>query len=1244
MKSPIAFLFKKTCGFLYIFYEIYKESVFILTCFLKNVKIRYKNKNLYGEIIMSKIKKLFMLALCLAIIGSVFCVAVMAEGEPTKVLCTKGSSSDYEGLDFEYNANVGDPGANMADAELENGMGGRHGIISSAKSGGNGYIHFWNTKGTHMSTTPSFFGIKGGYFNNDAWSAAHYDFVTADFDICADSYIDENGNFTDENTGKLSYPTGAYMEFYARGNYSNQSGTVGASGNNRIYFYEDANGVWYLVYGTPSSYATPDNPDAWKDVIPYYELPRTAGEWTHLTFVFDISNDEILDDSGELLGWTFSQSDFYVYVNGNLFLTREDVINPKADTGTTVFPVGKRPYSNFAFDSIRFSLTLDTKKDVSLGIDNTACHYYEKGYTGGLDKVVADPAKTLAEADTAIAGRYVLPYPNKPIANIGDVDYYIEGNAFEALEENSKLELQKDMVATCNVKFPFTVDTNGYKFNHTTVEYDRQEIGEMIYFTKTTDPLVIIFDGSETGDATNGYFYDDSSIVSVGGVPKFPKEIQKYQYALDDGVQTDVVMEYHYDKTLDKMLKFIGWSTEKGATEPMETLPTITQEDVYYGVYFIYPVYEIVDCAYFVEIDGQRWGYLNYESLSAHTSISGAKIIFNERYDTHLSIENNLTLVTGDSVVTYYSETQIASFSDGVYTFRDVTASDYVELKWLDYADGVIETWNVIPGNTFDVYDIDAELDEFYYDAEISVDKVYQFIGWAETKGQSTAMKKIFTVPLDSQGLSLYPARNEFDCRFYTVLNGVKTGYHTDDSFYSAFTVDGIEIILATDYPELLYIENNIKIVTNGHPIQYYSAKKIADVEDGVYTFRDVTDDDYVDVVWLDYAGGEVIRLENQIPGNTINIPNIDNKIPGNVMSGGNNYYTTYANWYPTHVVTAGENRVSPNNLAEASPEINIQGIKYNFSALSYFKLNLYLPIPVTNDIEFLNAGAVKVSIGGAEYWMLPNMATINADTIDELTVQIRIKIQGEEQVQDVTVSLPEYFNAVLEKEDVTAAEKNLILAAINYCNEAYKLCNDNESHPDYDAIVSANRDFFDAVNAEIDGISATSIPAAVKKYITGITLYFETGDFRPTYAFVVKSQTSDGYVPGPGMLPDNTGLADGEFGIVVTINGVTYGTKRIEIAEGEYILVVDETTATETIPAFSMNDKFKFTVSYSQAGQIKTPILVKNKTYDLASYILGVGDGNDSLGRALYALASAADAYNTEAGKSDDVMIIEND
>ena len=1187
---------------------------------------------------MSTFKKMLVLLLTATLLVGTLCVVASADDAPTKVQYAD-RSTDYEGAQFDYNANngTGDP----KNALVENGMGSRGGHLTSETNGGNTYLRFWNEKGEKYASpnaTTAYFGLTGK-FNQQAWSATYFDYITTDFDICAEHYVDSNGDKSDNGT--LSYAPNMYIEYKARGQVGTTSSYPGAS--IRFYFRVDEDGDWCLTY-TPAKVGNTQPPMQW------YKLAKNAGEWNHFTFLLDIDNTPIYNDYGLVEGWMLSKSDLYIYIDGNLAFVVNDCVEERCNTELTQY-TETATYTRFGFDQVRFNFPLGnidkdndkgiSTQDVGIGIDNVDTNYYQNGYTGGLDEVVADPTKSICDAyDSALSGNYQMPYPNKPICEVDGVGYFFEASATKALKVNSNIDIYKDFTRKYYVSFPFTVKTNGYSFDFTTTSYEKQEVDGYYYFLKCTDPVQIIFDGDPENTEIRGFLYDDTSVSVVGGIPRYPKELPIYHYVEEEGL----------------LYKFIGWTNEKGGKEALDVLPTLTIEDVYYGVYYLYPVYEKVECAYFVTVNGVKTGYLSYDSLSEHLKIDGAVIDFAlayERADEILSVENNVTINAGDNTIRYYSTSKIADVTDGTYVFRDVLDSEFINFNWCFYDGTVLATVKEIPGNTIaDVTVYNKNVAEYYYDRVTDTRTVFEFMGeWTAENHSGVAVPHIYTIPRSAlENHNVYPVYEKLSSKYFTLIDGVETGYHTFDEFTEYLTVDGAKITLNDDYGSFIYVENAITLDVGSYAVEYYSESMIAEVEGSVYTFRPVTDADYVTVNWVDLNGEIVFSKENQIPGNTIFTPDIDNKIPSNIdLSISNDVYRVYLDWERTVVVDKENNDNRPTNVEDAYLELYIVGLKYNLSALSYFKLNVYIPKPEDDNVVITYPDAVDCVIDGKDYVMFPNMATINADNINTITVEIPLKVNGEMQSQKLEISLPEYFKSVLSRDGASDVEKQLIASAVNYCNEAYKICSGATS-PEYDAIIAEYADFFDTVNSVIDAEeSQTGVNSTVQKYVNGITLYYTTDDFKPTFAFLVSNPAADDKesVPTPYMNYDGTTLVAGQYGIGVYNNDegflFEYGTKLVAVQVGDsiayYFVPVDE-NGENLMPVYSLNDVFKFRIRYND-GKLKSA--AANRKYSLATYIHSVEEaGQDaSLGRALYALAYAADNYNTALGKTDDTLII---
>ena len=538
-----------------------------------------------------------------------------------------------------------------------------------------------------------------------------------------------------------------------------------------------------------------------------------------------------------------------------------------------------------------------------------------------------------------------------------------------------------------------------------------------------------------------------------------------------------------------------------------------------------------------------------------------------------------------------------------------------------------------------------------------------EFLGWNTDPNATTALTTLPTITQDDVYYGtyyLFPIYREVACAYYTTKGEETVGYVDFEGFLEALATDGVTVTLnkpltGDELTGVLSIENNAKIDTKGYAFKYYSETKVADVDGTVYTFRDVTDADKVDVNWVD-LNGEVVYTEKHIVGNTITRPEIENQIEGNLSEAlSTSLYVVYMDW-DTSLTVAEENTIYPTNERDADIVINITEVKYNVSAFSYFDVNFYIPAPESNKVRVVNAGATDVTIGGQDYVMIPAITKVNANNISKVTATVDLQINGKKQSQSFEISLPEYFASILEQE-LPGAEDALILTAIHYCNEAYKLCNEGESYEAYDQIL-ARYEFYDEflpfLNEMVDESIAYDVEwqdsHGVSKFVSGATLYYSVDDFRPSIAFAVNTgvtHTGGIYSPTSGdhnQVGDNQFIIEG-YGIDKYDDDMAQTTEMLGC---ELVTVVNDDMTESHYLVFDGNfsnicnvtDIFVCTLQYKAPSQnAKEAGYI---CYNLGMYINSVEEagGDATLGRAIYALSLVADMYNDEAGKDDNIFI----
>ena len=1188
---------------------------------------------------MKKSMKLLCALLTAVLLVGIIGVSVFADDEPGRV----AYSAPRTNWSVSYNANEVVEQPSVPGIQIS--MTKTYGHLDSGKNGDNTYLKFWNEKDdTYVdgsgvaSTTNPWLGLQAGSYGSasNPWRLSEYDYVVVDFEFCSDQYMDpETREFVEPGTegAILAYPENATFTAYVRAhpNANNYFATQSRVAVKTTITLDPDTHEWYISPYTGGTKV---------------KLAQEAGVWNHFSLVIAVDRTPIYTGK-TLSGWKFSQTDAHLYLEGQHFASIENFVKTDVDTGATVTE-GDKTTSLFAFEQIRVEMpNVRNTQSFSLCFDNIDTSYYEAGYSGGLDKVIADKNMSLASADdTLLSGQYQRPYPMQPVATLDEVSYFYQEATYNYIKNDSGLEIFESFNTPCYVDSSFIVKSNGYDFPYTTDAYELQKVGDDLYFVRSTDPVRIIFDGDPHSNY-KGALYDDSLLLAAGAKPQYPGEIPPE-------------LEYSYHSEDGKIWEFIGWSTEKGASEASENI-VLTQEDVYYGCYYVYPVYAKLDPAYFVETkngdDTVRVGYHTYETLADSLKLEGVKIIFNGAFEssTVYSIENNVTVDTNGYVFLYSSKTKIAGLENGVYTFRDVKDEEKLTINWYAVGDdelkSPIATEIQIPGNTFNYKAYDSKIVKEAYSA--LEEKVARYTGWSivQNNGGEALTADLYTISLDTTSLNFYPMYDKLDCAYYVEINGVKTGYISYETIEDHTTIAGAKIFFATPYTELLYIEDNVTLVPGENNLIYYSDTKAADVVDGCYVFRAVKDTDYADVFWVDLTGKTVAK-EKSIIGNTIYTPKLTVKDPGNLSEADSTlFYKLYLAWEDSYTVLPLEfdgtnpNRYKPTSKDEGKAviEIDIQNIKYGFSALSDFRLNVYLPDPKNDAIKILEGGTSSVIIDGVDYVLIPDVATLSPAKTDEIIVTVNFSLNGKNEKWDVSVSLPEYFKAVLAKDGVTEAEKNLIYAAVNYCNEIYKLENNGVGYADYAEILKTDESFLPSLDNLVadDADDATNgLTAKIKTYVDSIRMYYDASAKGLGIAFVI----TEDIIYDLGLNPESysaegKGLYEGTYGIIAQVNGLDYGTTLVETDDGEYLLVVDFDG--EAIPAFAQNS-FKFTIWQYKEGASKPakPSGCSNKAYSLSLVIEAMDENGEdtTMLKSIFALSYAAKQYNAT---SDDMPFV---
>lgn len=157
------------------------------------------------------------------------------------------------------------------------------------------------------------------------------------------------------------------------------------------------------------------------------------------------------------------------------------------------------------------------------------------------------------------------------------------------------------------------------------------------------------------------------------------------------------------------------------------------------------------------------------------------------------------------------------------------------------------------------------------------------------------------------------------------------------------------------------------------------------------------------------------------------------------------------------NTVVAGTYKVIGNG--EYVYEANIQGMKVNLTANNGFIVNFYVPVGLGV------SGSVEGAVYDDKYTVYSVKTSVAGDGVASVTFTFTVDGVGELS-ETVSVSIVDYFNAVLAQSTFDEAAMTLVVNAANYANELYKFANDGADFEGYKAIIEANKDRIIKANA----------------------------------------------------------------------------------------------------------------------------------------------------------------------------------
>ncbi len=229
------------------------------------------------------------------------------------------------------------------------------------------------------------------------------------------------------------------------------------------------------------------------------------GAWQHITFVVDAKRNNAS-------GTGSKSSTVYIYINGKLLDTK-----PAFGTKDITY-----------IESMRFSIAQGTAIETTdtMCVDNVRVTKLTDAYSGNLAAVLADPARSIADADcTAYTDSYVFP-KTRPIASIGDKTYSTVSEIEAALQKGDTLTVLSHIRDTLTIPCDMAIyNPDGYSVSYDKGGFDEYVDGSTVTFIGQFEPIDVIF---HLGDKTETVTYTSpkaitppeyGGTVDIGGIP-----------------------------------------------------------------------------------------------------------------------------------------------------------------------------------------------------------------------------------------------------------------------------------------------------------------------------------------------------------------------------------------------------------------------------------------------------------------------------------------------------------------------------------------------------------------------------------------------------------------------------------------------------------------------------------------------------------------------------------------------------
>ena len=1018
---------------------------------------------------MRKLKKSLALILTVCILCAATLVSAFADSASTSqlnVATDDGMIVNYAATTTDYSSGF----ANLASATDCIGTGSSN-ILK--KSNTNGYLQLKSVSKKSVTTNSPYF-----YFPFESRSAnetnkygvMYNDYAVVDYDICADSYVDSEGNLTTDAytngvKNKLAYPANMIGSVAFR----TGSATTANNSMNIEFMYDASMGHFIRQFG-----ATID-------------LPDEINVWTHITYVFEIDNSvNYVDKSGEtILGefdpdeidainagtsakyssysYNLSKSKVHIYANGEWKGSYSNFMKDGDKDGVTDVNASTYWYANggevkdidkFGLYQMQFHPKTDVASEISFGFDNMAYNLYRNGYSGDLAKHIKYNTKAPIYNcnDVVCKSTYDMP-AGTPTASI--VYECVDG----ALTLVKEYDIANGAVANAadGQYVILTKDLTSVISNDIYVH-----VPDGVNFTTATDSAYALRDSADTVTATlNGEEYTF-------------KKVEAPSYATTDA--NGIVKEYKFNP--DEMLG------DFKAQEPIKLLSDFnsinvvdSNGEVYSwiaanatGDKFNLPFGSTEASGKFsIDVNGHT---LNLSNLNATPAISvnqNCKVdIFSSDVGGHIICTNDtflrgndfggakVTLGTkGDkcgenakltiTANALFSTTQnVRNLNDNEATFT-VYGINYKGIGTKESHTAVYVAWNT----RVNIYDS-------YFDIP---NEGASFLGCMNNPGTN---KNHGVIDAYVENTTVVAA-GDIIARLGDYSFGSITEAYKCEATFNKCVLSGnitpIDDALEEARRGTVYLEGGTKLLTSE---TITSDKVVASVG---FVLAKATEEtfNYValaanseNLSTLTFNGGEA---EYWYAGSALPTGEDGEKFEL--------YYEKFAGWTDGETVYT----VAPaGTYALTSAQtviVNIPNIKLNLTANNGFIVNYYVPASYGVTADAKSAGTTEK--GGIVYDIY-TVAGISPNNVEGATIVLTLNVDSVDYTQEITVSLLDYFGAILAGEDDEA--KTLVVNAVNYCNAVYNYVN-GEVYEAYTDILEENAERIIPADAESVTVNA---------------------------------------------------------------------------------------------------------------------------------------------------------------------------